>query len=114
MKAYEGKTVQVLADGPSKRNPAVLSGYTETNKLVNFTGDGVKAGDIVPVFIETAKTFSWTAIWSRIRRQTEAGPPDAAAAGMPGSDRSARRDLSIGRLFIPGQARGEMAGADGL
>ena len=58
MKAYEGKTVQVLADGPSKRNPAVLSGYTETNKLVNFTGDGVKAGDIVPVFIETAKTSS--------------------------------------------------------
>ena len=40
------------------RSPAVLSGYTETNKLVNFTGDGVKAGDIVPVFIETAKTFS--------------------------------------------------------
>lgn len=58
MKAYEGKTVQVLVDGPSKRNPAVLSGYTETNKLVNFTGEGVKAGDIVPVFIETAKTFS--------------------------------------------------------
>lgn len=58
MKAYEGRIVQVLVDGPSKRNPGVLSGYTETNKLVNFTGTGVKAGDIVPVYITAAKTFS--------------------------------------------------------
>ena len=33
-------------------------GYTDTNKLVNFTGSGRKIGDIVDVQIEDAKTWS--------------------------------------------------------
>ena len=58
MKAYEGRRVMVLVDGPSKRDPRVFSGYTETNKLVNFTGQDIRPGDIVPVRITSAKTFS--------------------------------------------------------
>ena len=57
-KAYEGQVVQVLVDGTSKRNEHVFSGYTPTNKLVNFTADSVSVGDIVDVKITSAKTFS--------------------------------------------------------
>ena len=56
--AYVGKIVKVLVDGPSKKNEAAYSGYTETNKLVNFSGDNVQAGDIVELRITAAKTWS--------------------------------------------------------
>lgn len=51
-------TVRVLVDGPSKKNPDILSGYTETNKLVNFKARNARAGDIVEVHITDANT--WT------------------------------------------------------
>ena len=57
-KAYEGKVVTVLVDGASKRNENVYSGYTDTNKLVNFVGENIHEGDLVEVYIENAKTFS--------------------------------------------------------
>ncbi len=56
--AYVGKVVQVLVDGPSKKNPSVFSGYSQTNKLVNFTGDGICAGDLIDVKITAAKSWS--------------------------------------------------------
>lgn len=55
---YLGKTVKVLVDGYSKKNNQVFSGYTEENKLVNFTGENIQAGDIVSVKITNCK--SWT------------------------------------------------------
>lgn len=55
---YIGKTVKVLAEGPSKKNGKIWSGYTETMKLVNFEPSEAKAGDIVSVKILDAK--SWT------------------------------------------------------
>lgn len=57
-KAYEGKVVKVLVDGFSKKDDHVYSGYTDTNKLVNFTGENIQPGDFVDVLIETGKTFS--------------------------------------------------------
>lgn len=57
-KAYIGKTVKVLVDGSSKRKEDVYSGYTETNKLVNFSGTNIEPGDLVDVYITDAKTFS--------------------------------------------------------
>ena len=57
-KAYEGRVVTVLVDGASKRNENVYSGYTDTNKLVNFVGENIHEGDLVEVLIENAKTFS--------------------------------------------------------
>ncbi len=45
-------------DGLSKKNDNVYSGYTDTQKLVNFTGENIKAGEFVDVYIERAKTFS--------------------------------------------------------
>ena len=53
---YLNKTVDVLIDGVSKTNDNVLTGRTDTFKLVNFTGNG-KAGDIVKVKITDVNTF---------------------------------------------------------
>jgi tRNA-2-methylthio-N6-dimethylallyladenosine synthase len=54
------KKVKVLVDGPSKKNPAVFSGYTENNKLVNFIPDYDCTGEIVEIRVTQAKT--WT-LW---------------------------------------------------
>ena len=57
-KACEGKVFQVLVDGPSKTDPAVLTGRTEGFKLVNFRGDSNLIGTMVNVKITAGKTFS--------------------------------------------------------
>ncbi len=51
------KTVAVLTEGISEKKNMYF-GYTETNKLVNFTGEDIKVGDIVDVIIDEAKTWS--------------------------------------------------------
>lgn len=58
MKQYEDKVVKVLVEGESKKNPDVLAGYTEKNKLVNFVGPDSSIGKIVEVKITEAKTWS--------------------------------------------------------
>ncbi|WP_217585539.1 tRNA (N6-isopentenyl adenosine(37)-C2)-methylthiotransferase MiaB [Lentibacillus saliphilus] len=58
MKTYLGKTVKVLVEGESKKDPNVLAGYTEKNKLVNFIGPKSTVGQIVDVTITEAKTWS--------------------------------------------------------
>ena len=57
-KAYVGRTVTVLVDGHSKKDENVYSGYTDTQKLVNFKGENIQPGDFVEVKILDAKTFS--------------------------------------------------------
>jgi tRNA-2-methylthio-N6-dimethylallyladenosine synthase len=56
-KKTEGKTLEVLVDGPSKQNPDMLSGRTRENRLVNFKADNVNKGDIVNVEIIRAGAF---------------------------------------------------------
>ena len=58
MQKYQGQVVSVLVEGESKRDPNVLSGYTEKNKLVNFKAPKSMIGKIVPVKITEAKTWS--------------------------------------------------------
>ncbi len=53
-----GQTVKVLVDGPSKKNPNIYSGYTENNKLVNFTAQKDVSGLVINVKIKQANT--WT------------------------------------------------------
>ena len=55
---YLHKTLKVLVDGYSKKNKNVYSGYSEENKLVNFTGDNINVGDIVDVYITEVKSYS--------------------------------------------------------
>lgn len=49
--------VEVLVEGPSKTNEAMLSGRTTTNKTVIFAGDPSLIGQIVPVTITEAQTW---------------------------------------------------------
>lgn len=56
-KRFEGKVVQVLVEGFSPKNPRILTGYTEHNKLVNFEGDESLIGSLVNVKID--KAFTW-------------------------------------------------------
>ena len=55
---FKDQVVEVLVDGLSKRNSNVYSGYTPENKLVNFTGENVKTGDLVKVKITRVMSFS--------------------------------------------------------
>jgi tRNA-2-methylthio-N6-dimethylallyladenosine synthase len=51
--AVVGSTVEVLVEGPSKTNPAMLSGRTRTNKLVHFAGSN-PSGSLAAVLVERA------------------------------------------------------------
>jgi len=54
---YKGKKVEVLVEGPSKKEARLLSGRTRTNKLVHFFGSFSSPGDLVEVEIEEAHTY---------------------------------------------------------
>lgn len=56
--AMIGNVYSVLVEGASKRNKEVLSGYTETNKLVHFKGDYSLVGTIVKVKIIESHLYS--------------------------------------------------------
>lgn len=57
-KTYQDKIVKVLVEGESKKNPDVLAGYTEKNKVVNFIGPKSIIGKIVEVKITDTRTWS--------------------------------------------------------
>lgn len=56
-KRFEGKVVKVLVEGKSIKDPNILTGYTEHNKVVNFPGSEDLIGKIVDVSIE--KAYTW-------------------------------------------------------
>ncbi len=57
-KSMVGNTYDILVDGVSKTDENMLSGYTETNKLVHFPGDISLVGTIVKVKIIESHTYS--------------------------------------------------------
>jgi tRNA-2-methylthio-N6-dimethylallyladenosine synthase len=56
-KPYENKILRVLTDGRS-RNPLVLSGRTDSNKLVHYEGDESLIGEYVDVYVERADAYA--------------------------------------------------------
>lgn len=56
-KRFEGQVVKVLVDGKSAKDPNLLTGYTEHNKVVNFPGDETLIGKIIDVKVE--KAYTW-------------------------------------------------------
>lgn len=56
--AYEGKIYDVLVEGRSKTNPDVMMGRTDTNKIINFPGNETMVGQLIPVKVKTAHTWS--------------------------------------------------------
>ncbi|GGP12507.1 tRNA (N6-isopentenyl adenosine(37)-C2)-methylthiotransferase MiaB [Oceanobacillus neutriphilus] len=67
MKTYQGEVVKVLVEGESKKDPDVLAGYTERNKLVNFKGPKSVIGQIVEVEITDTKTWSLNGVMAENR-----------------------------------------------
>lgn len=56
--SYIGNSYKVLVDGESKTDKDMLSGYTESNKLVHFKGDKSLVGKIVNVKVTESHTYS--------------------------------------------------------
>ena len=48
---YVGKKVEILVEGKSKNNDEMLTGRTESNKVVNFEGTDDLIGKIIKVKI---------------------------------------------------------------
>ena len=55
---FVGRQVQILVEGPSKRNPARLTGRTRCNKIVVFDGSPDHRGRLLDVKIQRAGTFT--------------------------------------------------------
>lgn len=55
---YLGKVVPVLIEGVSEKDSTMISGYTDTMKLVNVKGEISNIGEIVNVKITDVKTWS--------------------------------------------------------
>jgi tRNA-2-methylthio-N6-dimethylallyladenosine synthase len=53
-----GQTVQILVEGPSRKNPARLSGRTRCNKIVIFEGNQRHVGQLMDVKITRAGSFT--------------------------------------------------------
>ncbi|HCP48168.1 MAG TPA: tRNA (N6-isopentenyl adenosine(37)-C2)-methylthiotransferase MiaB, partial [Deltaproteobacteria bacterium] len=52
MLAWEGKTAEVLVEGPSRKDPTWLSGRIGQNWIVNFPGSPRQVGETIAVRIE--------------------------------------------------------------
>ena len=52
---YMDQVVDVLVDGPSRKDSSIYCGYTDTQKLVNFPR--VHANEIVQIRITQPKSF---------------------------------------------------------
>jgi tRNA-2-methylthio-N6-dimethylallyladenosine synthase len=53
-----GRSMEVLVEGPSKRNAARLMGRTRCNRIVVFEGDAKQRGRLVELQIERAGSFT--------------------------------------------------------
>ena len=65
--AMVGRRVEVLVDGPSKSDPAKLSGRTRQNDIVVFTGDGSLAGTLGTVRLTDSTVLT---LFGELRKAT--------------------------------------------
>jgi tRNA-2-methylthio-N6-dimethylallyladenosine synthase len=56
--SFVGQQTQILVEGPSKKNPARMSGRTRCNKIVLFDGDERHRGQIMDLEITRAGSFT--------------------------------------------------------
>jgi len=82
---YVGRTEEVLVEGPSVKNPAMLAGRTGTSKVVNFEGPAEWTGRIVRVRIDRAGATSLRGTAEKPRRTgaslTSSSPGDINSPG---------------------------------
>jgi tRNA-2-methylthio-N6-dimethylallyladenosine synthase len=55
---YVGETVQILVEGPSRKNPARMMGRTRSNKIVVFDGGERHRGEMMDLRITRAGSFT--------------------------------------------------------
>jgi tRNA-2-methylthio-N6-dimethylallyladenosine synthase len=53
-----GSRVQILVEGPSKKNAARMTGRTRCNKIVVFDGSERHRGEVMDVRVERAGSFT--------------------------------------------------------
>ena len=56
--AFIGRRTQILVEGPSRKNPARLTGRTRCNKIVVFDGTARHRGQFMDVKITRAGSFT--------------------------------------------------------
>ena len=56
--AFIGNTTQILVEGPSKKNPARMTGRTRCNRIVLFDGSPRHVGQLMDVKIERTGSFT--------------------------------------------------------
>jgi tRNA-2-methylthio-N6-dimethylallyladenosine synthase len=56
--AFVGRQTQILVEGPSKKNPARMTGRTRCNKIVVFEGSDRHRGQLLDVKITRAGSFT--------------------------------------------------------
>ena len=56
--AFVGRQTQILVEGPSKKNPARMTGRTRCNKIVVFDGSDRHRGQLLDVKITRAGSFT--------------------------------------------------------
>jgi tRNA-2-methylthio-N6-dimethylallyladenosine synthase len=56
--AFVGRQVQILVEGPSRKNEARFTGRTRCNKIVLFDGDERHRGQLMDVKIERTGSFT--------------------------------------------------------
>ena len=88
--AMVGRRVEVLVDGPSKSDPAKLSGRTRQNDIVVFTGDGSLAGTLGTVRLTDSTVLT---LFGELRQATvEHGGTEGTENGtMPDRRRSSEK-----------------------
>ncbi|HEY1662967.1 MAG TPA: tRNA (N6-isopentenyl adenosine(37)-C2)-methylthiotransferase MiaB [Verrucomicrobiae bacterium] len=57
-KQFVGRQTQILVEGPSKKNPARMTGRTRCNKIVVFDGDERHRGEIMDVKVTRSGLFT--------------------------------------------------------
>jgi tRNA-2-methylthio-N6-dimethylallyladenosine synthase len=57
-RAFVGRTVQILVEGPSKKNDARLTGRTRCNKIVVFEGAERHRNQLLDLRITRASNFT--------------------------------------------------------
>jgi tRNA-2-methylthio-N6-dimethylallyladenosine synthase len=57
-RAFVGRTVQILVEGPSKKNDARFTGRTRCNKIVVFEGSERHRGQLMDLKIERSTNFT--------------------------------------------------------
>jgi len=55
---FIGRQMQILVEGPSKKNPARMAGRTRCNKIVVFDGSDRHRGQLMDVKITRAGSFT--------------------------------------------------------